>query len=1078
MMEKLDDEKQELIDKLKQELIDKLNEMFQFESEDLDFGIYRIMNYKRNEIRKFIREDLINEIEKGLSLISEVERQEIEKKLEEKISSNKVIKNYLKALAEKNESKVNSYKEEFPEDIEEYERLQKKLKDNIKVSEDLRIYIYNRLLTFFSRYYDNGDFISKRRYAKDERYVIPYNGEEIYLYWVNKDQYYIKTTEYFRKYTFKTKEGLTVNFRVVEAEEEKGNNKSIEKKFFVLNEKVFGFDENKKELDIFFDYRCLTEKDEKQYETKDKNKKSKSENESEKEKNSKISQDNINEKIVKILEEKIPENSLARLIFEKEGEKTLIEKHLYKYTRRNTTNYFIHKDLKGFLERELDFYIKNEFLNLHDLEVLKESRYYDDLRLYLIGARVFREIALKIIEFLAQIENFQKKLWEKKKFVIDTHYVITLDKIKEYAGEEFLESIIDEILKNEKQLQEWKELFGIEVKGKKDLLDNNKQAELESEEWKKLPIDTKYFDNEFKWKLLAALSEKNDLDEILDGVLIKSENFQALNLLLKKYREKVQTIYIDPPYNTGNNDFLYKDNYQHSSWLTMMENRLRLAREMMKDNGVIFVSIANNANYYKESYKLGLLLESLFDKRFADLIWKRRSASGSYVISDITEIHEYIYVWGLKNSTIFTNILSPKKLKDYVNKDERGIFKWHDLVIHQYTREQRPNLFYGVVYNFKEDKLDFRKKPEEIDPSQETVIYPSEDGKSVFTMTKKSMEEVYTRGVIGVIKTKSGYRIMVKKYLHDEEGIIIGDPLKSIIDDNEIPYKIGGTAESTKELMDILGISFNTAKPSNLVKLLIHVSSRKDDIILDFFAGSGTTAHAVMKLNKEDGGKRKFILVEMGDYFNTVIIPRIKKIAYSFNWKNGRPEDMDGLGVFFKYHTLEQYEDALENIEFEKKDKKRKSLLLELPDYLVKYMLEWETKNSNTFLNLEKLIDPFSYKLKVIENYQQKRVIVDVVETFNYLIGLNVSKYKVLEKNGRKYVIVLGEKKGNRVAIVWRSLKNIDSNDEIIKEDKNTIEDAIKDFNPDEIYINGKAVVEGFKHIEPEFKRLMFEEVK
>jgi len=143
---------------------------------------------------------------------------------------------------------------------------------------------------------------------------------------------------------------------------------------------------------------------------------------------------------------------------------------------------------------------------------LEESGYFDKLRLYLIGVRAFRNIALKIIEFLAQIENFQKKIWEKKKFVIDTHYVITLDKIKEYAGEEFLESILDEILSNEKQLEEWRELFGIEVKSKNDLiLDNN----LHGKDWKKLPIDTKYFDEEFKWKLLVALTKENDLDEIL-----------------------------------------------------------------------------------------------------------------------------------------------------------------------------------------------------------------------------------------------------------------------------------------------------------------------------------------------------------------------------------------------------------------------------------------------------------------------------------------------------------------------------------------------------------------------------------
>ena len=141
----------------------------------------------------------------------------------------------------------------------------------------------------------------------------------------------------------------------------------------------------------------------------------------------------------------------------------------------------------------------------------------------------------KIIDFLAQIEDFQKKIWEKKKFVIQTDYVITLDKIKEYAGEEFLESILDEILKKDNQLKEWKELFGIEVNTKNDLIE--KQQNLSGKEWKKLSIDTKYFNEEFKWKLLVSLSKNKNLDEILDGILIKSENWQTLNLFKKKYGE-------------------------------------------------------------------------------------------------------------------------------------------------------------------------------------------------------------------------------------------------------------------------------------------------------------------------------------------------------------------------------------------------------------------------------------------------------------------------------------------------------------------------------------------------------------
>ena len=413
---------------LKEKLREKLREIFQFESEDLDFGIYRIMNCKRKEIEEFIEKELIEEIRKQLELVGEEEIRKIKEEFEK-------VKQKIKENLGESAFENGELKEEFrntPLGKEYYEK--KKQVEEIKISEDLEREIYNHLINFFSRYYDKGDFISKRRYGKNEKYIISYNGEEVLLYWANKDQYYIKTTEYFRKYTFKVK-GLTVNFRVIEAEEEKGNAKAQEKKFFVLNEKIFDFNEEKRELNIYFEYRGLTEEEEEKYKH-----------------GQSASQDKINEEIVKILEEKIPQGSLARLIFEKDPNskngKTYIENHLSKYTKRNTTDYFIHKDLKGFLERELDFYIKNEFLQLEDLQVLEKSGYFDKLRLRLIGVRAFRKIALKIIEFLAQIENFQKKIWEKKKFVIDTHYVITLDKIKEYAGEEFLESILDEILRN------------------------------------------------------------------------------------------------------------------------------------------------------------------------------------------------------------------------------------------------------------------------------------------------------------------------------------------------------------------------------------------------------------------------------------------------------------------------------------------------------------------------------------------------------------------------------------------------------------------------------------------------------
>ncbi len=1047
---------------LVEELKIKLKEIFQFENEDLDFGIYRIMNYKRKEIEKFIEKDLVDDIKKQLQLLSEDERKEIEEKLKE-ISSKNGVKKYLEALEKGDEERTRIYREDFKEQIEEYERLKRQLEE-IKISEDLEREIYNHLINFFSRYYDKGDFISKRRYGKNEKYVIPYNGEEINLYWANKDQYYVKSTEYFRKYVFKALRGdIKVIFRVVEAEEEKANIKSPEKKFFVLNEKVFDFIEENREINIYFEYRGLSEEEKEKYKH-----------------GNTVSQDKANERTMKILDEKIPKNSLARLIFEKEGDKTLIEKHLYRYTRRNTTDYFIHKDLKGFLERELDFYIKNEFLQLEDLQVLEQSGYFDKLRLYLIGVRAFRNIALKIIEFLAQIENFQKKLWEKKKFVIDTHYVITLDKIKEYAGKEFLESILDGVLNNEKQLKEWKELFGIKVRGEEDLIEDN--SLLNGEEYKKLPIDTKYFDDEFKWKLLVALSKNNDLDEILDGVLVKSENWQALNLLLNKYYERVQTIYIDPPYNTGNDDFLYKDKYKHSSWLTLMSNRLDLSKYYIKEEGSIFTNIDDIEDAY-----LKLLFNSIFGERnfLNSIAYERSSVSGLGQGSTfLVNTHETILSYSKNKIKLKTYVLNGKYPFRYEDMKRYNKILVDEGMKTELTRFKAPSTGEDVIIYEHQNPIikpislaSYEKRMKEIES-----IY-TRNFNRIFRLTIVQKENKFQRKLMkicqkgffsveylisrGKNRGKRGklffYNGQVLAWLKDTAKIENNKIVKTNKLSDCWPHSFIPKADLSNEGKVMLN---RGKKPEALLKLLILASSNKTHIVLDFFLGSGTTTAVAHKL------KRKWIGIEIERYFENLALKRMKYVLNGEQTGISKEVNWQG-GGFFKYHILEQYEDALENIEFEEQDEKQQKLLLELPDYFVKYMLEWETKKSKTFLNIDEMKDPFNYKLKIIENYQQKIVNVDLVETFNYLLGLRVKGYKVLEENSRKYVFVFGEKDGRRIAIVWRSIKDID-----FEKDKKIIEREIKEFNPDEIYINGDTLVKGFRAIEPLFKQLMFEEVR
>jgi len=312
-----------------------------------------------------------------------------------------------------------------------------------------------------------------------------------------------------------------------------------------------------------------------------------------------------------------------------------------------------------------------------------------------------------------------------------------------------------------------------------------------------------------------------------------------------------------------------------------------------------------------------------------------------------------------------------------------------------------------------------------------------------------------------------------KKYLKNVRGITVHTIW------NDIESQKQANKDLNSKLFKIK--VFDNPKPLGLIQKIGKIATLNNDIILDFFAGSGTTAHAVMKLNKEDNGKRKYILVEMADYFDAVILPRIKKVAYSFNWQNGKPQDTDGIGQFIKYHYLEQYEDSLDNIEFRREEQGQK--LMELfPDY-IKYMLDYETECSPSLLNIDLMEDPFNYKLKVNlkEVGEPKEEIVDLVETFNYLIGLKVDKYKFKELNGKKYVFVFGEKEFRKVGVIWRNIKGFTEED--YKRDREFIREELKNENVEVVYLNGQGFLEKelngrsieLKNIEAEFKRLMFE---
>ncbi|HEX7956979.1 MAG TPA: hypothetical protein VF508_08560, partial [Pyrinomonadaceae bacterium] len=389
-----------------------LSELFMLDQADLDFGIYRIMNSKREEITRFLDKDLLPQVRDELSKLGSGDRAQLEQ-------------DYQEALEQ-----AKRYGAPDPENGWPVVEARTKLETSADVAA-AESEVFSHLFNFFRRYYSEGDFLSLRRY-KEGVYAIPYEGEEVKLYWANADQYYIKTSENFRDYTFRLpsldENARRVHFKLVSADTEQNNNKAAEgeERRFILSE-TEPLAEESGELFIRFEYRPDAKK------------------RRQAELNAEATRRILAVEAFALWTEALG----AKALTEKNPNRTLLEKHLNDYTSRNTFDYFIHKNLGCFLRRELDFYIKNEVMHLDDIESETAPR----VEQYLGKVRAIRRLAHKIIAFLEQLENFEKRLWLKKKFVVETNYCVTLDRVPE--------DLYAEVAANEAQREEWVRLFAI-----------------------------------------------------------------------------------------------------------------------------------------------------------------------------------------------------------------------------------------------------------------------------------------------------------------------------------------------------------------------------------------------------------------------------------------------------------------------------------------------------------------------------------------------------------------------------------------------------------------------------------------
>ncbi|MEM4158663.1 MAG: site-specific DNA-methyltransferase [Candidatus Anstonellaceae archaeon] len=610
-----------------------------------------------------------------------------------------------------------------------------------------------------------------------------------------------------------------------------------------------------------------------------------------------------------------------------------LERAFRTFEKQSEVDFFINKNAKAFLQEQFKLWSYQYFWDgakewtadrINQLQILKD-------------------IAFKIIDFISQFEDELVKIWNKPKFVKNSNYVITLDRIKD-------QKLIEKIFKHKNidlQINEWKELGIIDRTIKlNNIFENTLKGKKLKKEYEHLPIDTKYF----KDLELEILGLFDDLDKSLDGWLIKSENYQALNTILPKFREKVQTIYIDPPFNLGSSDqFLYRTNYKDANWATLLENRLRIAKEWLNEKGSIFVRCDYNGNWIVRP-----LMDEIFGRENFrnEIICMRVKKQTFEKPKAFTVDYDNFYFYS-KNSEAKVIVNVPK-----LEKTKKAEELWHSA---DTQGKYEPKVFFG-------------KK-----------LYPPTPRRGWFSQEK-----------INELISKKELRLVCKKcnYIH-YNGELGNTPCPTCGEDEwRVEYKIKrenflliGNLWS-----DISGYThswnFPTENSEILLKRVIESTSNEADLVMDFFLGSGTTTAVAHKL------KRKWIGVEMGEHFYSVVLPRMKKVlAYDKSGISKEVKEYEG-GGFFKYYELEQYEEALANCKYEDGDPFIKigenpyEEYVFMKDQKMLRALEIDYKNNKVKVDLSKLYPN-----------------IDIVETLSNLTGKwikTISKDEVEFEDGTK----------------------------------------------------------------------------
>ncbi len=641
------------------------------------------------------------------------------------------------------------------------QELKKLIDSKCQDNNDLKEELFDKLYSFFKRYfstnggiYFNDTPLYDNLYTKSD-YEKCSLKKDTALFYKTKDLYYVKSETIYKDFCFEL-ESILFNFDASLLESKK------------YNEKV----------DLVFDLKSIV-------------------------KNIDTKTNTLNFSVT--LSSKGTQTKTNEILKEcsNQGVKLdeeVLKKAFVKFKKQGSMDYFIHKNAQGFLKEQLDLYLF-EYL-FKEISVFTKER-LDEIN-------IIKEVALEVIVLVSEFENELCKIWNKPRFVMNSHFIVSLDKLK--AKNYDLNKITNHP-NYPKQVKEWQDL---NLKTTDNLLENEF-----------LPLDTIYFKD-----LEEEIKNQFNENEI-NGTLIKSENYQALNSLKNRYKGTMDCIYIDPPFNTGS-DFAYIDRFQDSTWLSLMHNRLQLAHNLLSSQGSFYLHLDNNANYLGR-----ILLNDIFGKENFrnEIIWRRKQAT-SYGDKYFGIVNDTIFLYSKTDKNIFHIIksLDDENTQKYIK--ERFVFSDKDG--RKYMKSplvnslNRPNLKYVF---------------QGINPPPNGWLY-----------SQTRMQELFDNNEL-LIPNDPNARIYRKIFLDKYEGQEISNLWLDI---------------SIVNPMAIEQEDFQTQKPEKLLERIIKASSNENSIILDFFAGSGTTCAVAHKLN------RKYIGIEMGDHFESVILPRLKKVVGGF----------------------------------------------------------------------------------------------------------------------------------------------------------------------------------------------------